>query len=100
MTAIDREGRFSWHHVDGVRLRLDLTKGQYQRIAMLFGFLDRLAADATESVNGIATVAQRRCTRMVGFAVQRYRVATLSYNGADDAYRLGIAFKHATLSDV
>lgn len=67
---------------------------------MLFGFLDRLAADATESVNGIATVAQRRCTRMVGFAVQRYRVATLSDNRADDAYRLAIAFKHATLFDV
>ena len=57
MTAIDREDRFSWHYVNGVWLRLNFAKGQHQGIAMLFRFLNGLAADAAEGVNSVATVA-------------------------------------------
>ena len=37
---------------------------------------------------------------MVGFSIQRYRIATLSDNRADNPDRLTIAFKYAPLLDV
>ncbi len=67
---------------------------------MFFGFLNRLATDTAEGVNSVATVAQRRCTCMVRLAIQRYRIATLPDNRADDPDRLTIAFKHAPLLDM
>ena len=97
MAAVHSEDGFARYHVDGIRLRVDFTEGEHQRVTVGFCFGDRFAADTAKGVDGIATVAHWRRAGMVRLAGEGDGVATLSDYGVDHADRLLVGFQHATL---
>ena len=100
MAAVHGKDRFTRHHVDRIRLRVDFTESKHQRVAVGFRFGDGFAADAAESMDGVAAVAHWGGAGMVRFAVEGNGVAALTDDGVDHADGLLVGFQHAALFDM
>ena len=100
MAAVHGKDRFTRHHVDRIRLRVDFTESKHQRVAVGFRFGDGFAADAAESMDGVAAVAHWGGAGMVRLAVEGNGVAALTDDGVDHADGLLVGFQHAALFDM
>ena len=100
VTAVHGEHGIAGNDVDGVGGNLNMTEGEYQRIALGISLGDGLGHNLGEGLDHVVAIAHTSGAGVIGLAVQADVVATLAGDGGDDAHLLAFHLEGVALLDV